>query len=165
MVISLSPGFHFLSPGFWSQNNILKTIMQIRLISFIYYIPWNRVTLDNFFKLFIFFSSIPLLPWCFWKKNILPFVHAFEIRVYCYTHMTCCKIIKYWQVWKFFLGGDFGRSKNIYILKIWPHLLLQSDLLTLQIVFVCVLTLQISCKFQFPWNFSFSLALGWLWTL
>ena len=37
---------------------------------------------------------------------------------------------------------------------------LQSDLLTLQIVFVHALTRQIPCKFQFPWNFSFSLVWG-----
>ena len=60
--------------------------------------------------------------------------------------------------------GDFGQSKKI-VFKIWPHLLLQSDLLTLQIVFVRTLTRQISCKFQFPWNFSFSLVWGWLSTL
>ena len=91
-------------------------------------------------------------------------MHSFPDQGYCYAHMTCCKIIKYQQVWKLFFGVTLDSQKKI-IFEIWPHLLLQSDLLTLQIVFVCALTRQIWCKFRFPWNFSFSLTWGRLWTL
>ena len=84
MVISRPPGFHFLSPGFWAKTIFccfFKTITQIRFISFIYYILWNGVTLDNFSSFyFFFFSSIPLLPCCFWEKTFSPLCTAFQIR-------------------------------------------------------------------------------------
>ena len=63
MVISRSPGFHFLSPGFWAKTIFrcfFKTITQITFIFFIYYMPWNEVTLDNFLSFYLF-SSHPYL--------------------------------------------------------------------------------------------------------
>ena len=57
MVISRSPGFHFSSPGFWTNTIFccfFKTIKQIRFISFIYYIPWNGVTLTSFLSFYLF---------------------------------------------------------------------------------------------------------------
>ena len=107
------------SPGFWAKTIFccfFKTITQIRFISFIYYIPWKGMTLDNFLKFsFILFSSIPLLPWCFRKKNIPPFVHSFPDQVYCYVHNTCCKIIKYRRVWKFFFGVTLEGQENLFL--------------------------------------------------
>ena len=63
MVIPRSPGFNFLSPGFWAKTIFrcfFKTITQITFIFFIYYIPWNEVTLDNFLSFYLF-SSHPYL--------------------------------------------------------------------------------------------------------
>ena len=50
MVISRSPGFHFLSPGFLDKTIFccfFKTITRIRFISFIYYIDSSHVQMKN----------------------------------------------------------------------------------------------------------------------
>ena len=167
MVISQSPVSIFLSPGFLAKTYFAAFSKQSckSLIFFIYYILWNEVTLDNFLS-FHSFSSHPYL-YChaaFGKKTFSPSCTAFQIRG---TAMHTWHAVKSLNISKFgncFSGWLWTVKKKI-IFKIWPHLLLQSDLLTLQIVFVRALTRQIWCKFRFPWNFSFSLTWGRLWTL
>ena len=100
-----APGFDGNLPVSQFLCCFFKTITHIRFISVIYYIPWNGVTLDNFLKFLFFFSSIALLPWCFWEKHFALCVQRIRCTA---THTTCCKIIKYWLVWDFFFWGGGG---------------------------------------------------------
>ena len=130
------------------------------------FLTWNSVTLDNFLSLHLFpFRTYFYCDAAFGKTKFSPSCTALQVRCTATHTWHAVKSLNIGEFGNFFSGWLWTVKKKIIIFKIWPYLLLQSDLLTLQIVFVHALTRQISCKFQFPWNFSFSLGWRWLWTL
>ena len=113
--------------GFWAKtifHCFFKTIMQIRFIFFIYYIPWNGWLWTIFEAFFYFFLIHTFICMLFLKtKTFSPSCTAFQIR---------CTATHTWHAVKslnirlnigefvifFFLGGgDLGQSKKKFFLK------------------------------------------------
>ena len=120
--------------GFWAKtifHCFFKTIMQIRFIFFIYYIPWNGWLWTIFEAFFYFFLIHTFICMLFLKtKTFSPSCTAFQIRCTATHTWHAVKSLNIGEFGNFFSGWLWTVKKKIIIFKIWPHLLLQSDLLT-----------------------------------